>query len=209
MTPGPASEMAPEMTPERPSGLKEAAVEAVREASGQGRLATMEDLLAALEADGAFLSPVGLVPAGLEAEGPGEDMPALLAAALAEAPEVACFQSLSGAVLYHAPDLLSHTYARILDRKGSPLLLMAGEIRANSRDYPRPVPVELFEAPPFDLTPEEIGQALQGMATDPKYRDITFTTTPSGAVFLFSTRHLERGYAAFLAQRAESLVQNP
>ncbi len=201
--------MTPGIAPELPSGLEEAALEAVREASRQGRLATLEDLLGALEADGAFLSPVGLAPAGQEDEGPGEDMPALLAEVLAGTPEVACFQSLSGAVLYHAPDLLSHTYARILDRKGSPLLLMAGEIRANSRDYPRPVPVELFEAPPFDLTPEEIGQALQGMAADPKYHDITFTTTPGGAVFLFSTRHLERGYAAFLAQRAETLVQNP
>lgn len=199
---------------ELPAELAKAAVEAVREASGQGRLAAIEDLLAALEADGAFLSPVGLSPVGLapagpQAEGPGEDMPALLAAALADAPEVARLQSLSGVVLYHAPDLLSHTYARILDRKGSPLLLMAGEIRANSRDYPRPLPVELFQAPPFDLTPEEIGQALQGMATDPKFHDISSTTTPSGAVFLFSTRHLEPGYALFLAQRAESLTENP
>lgn len=201
--------MTPGSPPELSSGLKEAAVEAVREASGQGRLAAIEDLLAALEADGAFLAPAGLAPAGPEAEGPGEAMPALLAAALTDAPEVASFQSLSGVMLYHAPNLLSHTYARILDRKGSPLLLMAGEIRANSRDYPRPVPVELFQAPPFDLTPEEIGQALQGMAGDPKYRDISSTTTPGGAVFLFSTRHLERDYAAFLARQAEALVQNP
>jgi hypothetical protein len=210
MTPG----LTPGVTPESPSGLKEAAVEAVREASGQGRLATIEDLLAALEADGAFLSPVGLSPVGLapadmEAKGPCEDLPVLLAAALADAPEVACFQGLSGVMLYHTPELLSHTYARILDRKGSPLLLMAGEIRANSRDYPRPLPVELFQAPPFDLTPEEIGQALQGMAGDPKFHDISSTTTPGGAVFLFSTRHLEPGYALFLAQRAESLTENP
>ncbi len=96
-----------------------------------------------------------------------------------------------------------------MDRKGSPLLLLAEEVRANSRDYPRPVPVELFEAPPFELTPEEIEQALRVMATDPRYQDITFTPTSTGAVYLFSTLHLERGYATFLAQRAESLAMNP
>ncbi|GEM_PF-812262 len=135
--------------------------------------------------------------------------PEVLAGILAAQPDLASFQSLSGQTVYHAPDLLSRTYARILDRKGSPLVLLAEEIRANSRDYPRPVPVELFEAPPFGLTPEEIGHVLQALAADPAHQDITFTTTPAGAVYLFSTRHLERGYAAFLAQRAESLSMNP
>ena len=133
----------------------------------------------------------------------------VLAGILASQPGLASFPGLSGQTLYHAPDLLSHTYARILDRKGSPLALLAEEIRANSRDYPRPVPVELFEAPPFELTPEEIEHALRAMAADPAHQDITFTTTSTGAVYLFSTRHLERGYAAFLAQRAESLSVNP
>jgi len=195
------------VTPEAAAAFTEAAVEAVREASRQGRLATREDVLAAMEADGVFLSPVGL-----EAEAqppPPEDRDALLAAIFATAPDINTFQSLSGQTVYHAPDLLSQTYAHILDRKGSPLLLMAEEIRANSRDYPRPVPVELFEAPPFDLTPEDIEQALRVMAAGPDYQDIAFTTSSTGAVYLFSTRHMEQGYAAFLAQRAESFVMNP
>ncbi|OGR39579.1 MAG: hypothetical protein A2051_11040 [Desulfovibrionales bacterium GWA2_65_9] len=138
-----------------------------------------------------------------------EELKALLSGILAEHPKLASFEGLSGQTVYHAPDVLSRTYARILDRKGSPLLLMAEEVRANSRDYPRPVPVELFEASPFELTPEEIERALRVMATDPRHQDITFTTTSTGAVYLFSTLHLERGYAAFLAQRAESLAANP
>lgn len=195
------------MTQESLAAFTEAAREAVREASRQGRLATREDLLAALEADGAFLTPAGLEPEPRLAT--PEDRDGLLAAALASAPDIVSFQSLSGQTVYHDPELLSRTYARILDTKGSPLLLMAEEIRVNSRDYPRPVPVELFEAPPFELAPEDIGQTLRVMAADSAYQDITFTTTAAGAVFLFSTRHLERGYAAFLAQRAESLAQNP
>lgn len=195
------------MTPEGLAAFTEAAREAVREASRQGRLATREDLLAALEADGAFLTPAGLEPEARLAT-PG-DRDALLAATLAASPGIVSFQSLSGQAVYHAPELLSRTYARILDTKGSPLLLMAEEIRSNSRDYPRPVPLELFEAPPFELAPEDIEQALRTMAAEDGFQDITFTTTATGAVFLFSTRHLERGYAAFLAQRAESLAQNP
>ncbi|GAB6125776.1 hypothetical protein [Humidesulfovibrio idahonensis] len=195
------------MTSEATADFTGAAVEAVREASLHGRLATREDVLAAMEADGFFLSPVGL-----EAEAqapPPEDRDALLASALATAPGIIAFQGLSGQTFYHAPDLLSRTFAGILDRKGSPLLLMAEEIRANSRDYPRPVPVELFEAPPFDLTPEEIESVLKGMAASPDYQDIASTTAHTGAVYLFSTRHLEQSYAAFLAQREESLVMNP
>lgn len=187
--------------------LENAAAEAVREESRQGRLAALEDVLAALEADGAFLAPVGL-----DADGPrpwAGDMTAALAAALAAAPGIASFKSISGQTAYHAPKLLSHSYARILDSKGSPLRLMAEEIRSNSRDYPRPVPVELFEAQPFGLTPEDIGQHLQAMAENPDYQDIAVATTATGAMFLFSTRHLERGYAEYLAQRAESLIQNP
>ena len=137
------------------------------------------------------------------------DAAAAMAGILAEHPRLASFEGLSGQTFYHCPDLLSRTYARILDRKGSPLLLMAEEIRANSRDYPRPVPVELFEAPPFDLTPEEIEHTLRVMAADPKYHDISFTPTSTGTVYLFSTLHLDRGYAAFLAQRDEALAMNP
>ncbi len=195
------------MTPEAMAAFTGAAVEAVREASRQGRLASRTDLLAALETGGAALAPVGLAPED-QLPPPG-DRDTLLAAVLAAAPGIFAFQSLSGQTVYHDPDVLSRTYARILDSKGSPLLLMAEEIRINSRDYPRPVPLELFEAPPFELPPQDIEQALRVMAADAAFQDITFTLTATGAVYLFSTLHLERGYAAFLAQRAESLAMNP
>jgi len=195
------------MDPDDLTRIKEAALEAVQRQSRQGRLAALEDVLAALETNGAFHAPVGLE--AKDQAPSASDKAALLAAVLSKTPGIASFQNISGQTVYHAPELLSHNYARILDRKGSPLALMAEEIRANSRDYPRPVPVELFEAQPFDLTPEDIGQSLQAMAASPDYLDIAFTTTSSGAVFLFSTLHLEPGYATFLAQQAESLVQNP
>lgn len=198
------------MTGEDKARLTQAAVEVVIQASREGRLTTEDDVSQALAAGGLFHPVEG----GGDSDGarrtPTEkEAAAALAGILAGHPRLASFEGLSGQTVYHSPDLLSLTYARILDRKGSPLLLMAEEIRANSRDYPRPVPVELFEAPPFDLTPAEIEHTLGIMAADPQYQDISFTPTSTGAVYLFSTLHLERGYAQFLAQRAESLAMNP
>jgi len=137
------------------------------------------------------------------------DRDAWLAAVLSGHPGISSFESLSGQTVYHAPDLLSRTYALILDRKGAPMELVAEEIRANCRDYPRPVPVELFEAAPFELSPEEIGSVLKAMASSTKCKDITFTTASTGAVYLFSTLHMDREYATFLAERAETLSMNP
>ena len=178
-----------------PCRLEEAVLEAVREAGRQGRPATREMVCAAL------------VEQGLAAAGP-EDADRI-GAVLDAHPGIASFAGLDGAPLYHDPAELSGAYARILDRKASPLALLAGEIRLNSRDYLRPVAVELFEAPPFELTPEAIRQALQAMAASPEYGDITFTTTSSGAVYLFSTLAPERNYATFLAEHAEGLAMNP
>ena len=188
------------MTPKDAARLGEAAAEAVHAASGEQRLVDCAEVLEALAAEGHFAEggTTGL-----------EEARALLPGLLAAHPALAVLESRTGRTLYHAPELLSRTYAHILDRKGSPLLLMAEEIRANSRDYPRPVPAELFEGPPFDLTPEDLSHTLAAMAASPEYQDISSATTDTGAVYLFSTRHLERGYAVFLAQRTESLTLAP
>lgn len=169
----------------------EAIAEAIREASRQERLVGREELRAALAAR------------ELEVPAPGDETAALVAATLAAHGDLAALTSVSGEELYHAPDLLSRTYAAILDRKGSPLVLIAEEVRRHSADYPRPLPVDLFERPPFDLAPEEIEACLLAMASDAAFADVTFTTASTGAVYLFSSRHLDRRYARFLAERAE------
>jgi len=188
------------MTPEDADRLAEAAVEAVHAASAELRLLDCAEVLEALTADGHFA----------EADKANqEEARALLPSLLAAHPALAILESRTGRTLYHAPELLSRTYACILDRKSSPLLLVAEEVRANSRDYPRPVPAELFEGPPFGLTPEDLTHALTAMAASPEYQDISSATTDTGAVYLFSTRYLERGYAEFLAQRTEALTLAP
>ena len=119
----------------------------------------------------------------------------------------------SGETPLHDPAMtgaaVSATYARIMAHKERPVALMVGEIRINSREYPRPVLIDTFEAPPFDLSPEAIRAALLAMAANPEYADITFTTTADGAVYLFSTASMDREYARFLAEHAQNLAMNP
>ena len=77
---------------------------------------------------------------------------------------------------------------------------MAEIVRENSAIYPRPVPLNIFREPPFDLTQEEILDCLGKMGTQEEYQDITQTTTSIGTVFLYSNQHLDATYASILAE---------
>lgn len=180
--------------------LCETLAEAIREASAAGRLVGSDALFAELRARNLLDADVASNP----------EMEALLAQTLAANQDLASLTGITGEIFYHAPSLLSRSYACILNRKSSPILLIAEEVRRNSAEYPRPLPLELFEQSPFDLTPEQIEVSLKAMAGSPEFEDICFTTTSTGAVYLFSSRHLERPYAAFLAERADTwLMLNP
>jgi len=188
------------MTGQESQTLCQALAMAIREASMAGQLVGKEVLLAELRGRSLLGSEEPGVP----------DMDALLAETLAANADLAALTSISGEILYHAPSLLSRTYAGILDSKASPVRLIAEEVRRNSADYPRPLPLELFEQFPFDLIPEQIEAGLKSMAADPEFDDISFITTSTGSIYLFSSRHLERPYAAFLAERADTgLLLNP
>jgi hypothetical protein len=106
-----------------------------------------------------------------------------------------------GLAHYYSVRSMAATYANILiRRREDPLILMAEIIRENSDRYPRPVPVTIFEGPPFELTVEEISLCLNKMADQKEYQDIKQTSTSIGTVFLFSTLYLEPDYATFLAE---------
>lgn len=182
------------MTPTHGTDILSAALATLGEWSGRGETLTLDALLDLL-ADRGF--PVGesgtpeRIQAGFTAAG------------------VASFVGIDGATRWHDRSLLSGTYARILDRKADPVRLMAEEIRRNSRLYPRTLPVECFEAPPFDLSPEVIEGALKTMAGDPAYADVACLFTDRGAAHLYSTQSLDHRYARFLAERMHTLAENP
>lgn len=180
--------------------LAQAVLETIREASAQPRLIALEEILERLRERG--------LAEGLETPPPADARPEL-AAIVADLPEIASFASRSGRTLYHDPTLLSRAYARLLDNQDAVDVLLAGEIRASSRDCPRPVPRQLFERPPFNLSLETIEAALDAMAADPAFADIASTTTSLGTVYLYSGLYLDRGHAAFLAEQDDAMAMNP
>lgn len=102
---------------------------------------------------------------------------------------------------YFSSQNMTQAYAvMLLQRQGDPARLIAEVVRENSAAYPRPVPVDIFTHPPFDLTREQVLDCLKRMATEQKYRDIASTTTSAATVFLYSTLHLEPDHASMLAE---------
>jgi len=102
---------------------------------------------------------------------------------------------------FFSSQFMSESYARILiQKRADPMLLIAEIVRENSAIYPRPVPLDIFKHSPFDLTVEQIQTCLSQMAQQDDYIDIQQTTTSVGTVFLYSTLHLDPGYASMLAE---------
>ena len=123
-----------------------------------------------------------------------------LSEAIQENPDLRVVYDANQHAFYHSIDFLSHTYARILVLKATPALMMADTIRDNSARYPRPVPLDLFEQTPFDLSPEIIQISLREMASENPYRDIAATTSSEGRVYLYSSDFLSHDHATHLAE---------
>jgi hypothetical protein len=114
--------------------------------------------------------------------------------------DVAMLTAWNGTVYYHYKPLLSGLYARILATRDNPAVQVAETVRESSRDYPRPVPLEIFEYPPFALSPEALQGCLRSMDGDENFADIKFTQSEAGTVYLYSSRYLDDAYADFLAE---------
>ena len=144
-------------------------------------------------------APVAAAPRVLE----GEYAAALLAELTAEDDDVAVFTAWDGKEYYHYKPQMSSLYARILSTGNNRMVQIASVVRESSRDYPRPVALEIFEYPPFLFEAEALQQCLDQMAADPEYADIRFTESSVGTVYLYSTRYLDEDYAAFLAENQD------
>lgn len=107
----------------------------------------------------------------------------------------------SGPPYFYSSLFMTGAYAMILlQKRGDPLRLIAQTVRHNSADYARPVPLDLFTQPPFDLTRQEVLNELERMEALEEFRDIALTMTSASGVFLYSTLYLEPGHASMLAE---------
>ena len=107
----------------------------------------------------------------------------------------------SGPLYFYSSLFMTGAYAQILlQKRGDPLRLIAETVRKNSADYTRPVPLDLFTQPPFDLERQEVLNDLERMEALEEFRDIAMTMTSASGVFLYSTLYLEPGHASMLAE---------
>ena len=182
------------MRPAIPAGL-------IRQACEEGRLLAKTELLETLQAHPAVPDAPAPLLEQLEEE---------ISNALAADPELAVVYGPDGEEFYRCVSLMSATYAEILAGKNAPCLLMAETVRKNSKEYPRPIALDIFEYPPFDFAPENIQACLQRMAVDAVFGDISFVESSAGTVYLYSKTYLDHDYAAFLAERLDvDLALNP
>ena len=128
---------------------------------------------------------------------------ALLAGLLAENVDVAVFTAWDNREYYHYKPQMSSLYARILSTGNNKMVQIASVVRESSRDYPRPVALEIFEYPPFLFEAEALQQCLRDMAENAEYADIRFTESSVGTVYLYSAQYLDEDYAAFLAENED------
>jgi hypothetical protein len=125
----------------------------------------------------------------------------MLEKALDENQDLVKLQTEGEEPYFFSSQFMSESYARILTQKQSdPMLLIAEIVRENSAIYPRPVPLDTFKNSPFDLTREEIQSYLNQMDKQDAYKDIKQTASSIGTAFLYSTFHLDPGYASMLAE---------
>jgi hypothetical protein len=164
----------------------------IRQSSKGGQLITEAEILGRLADQHLSSSPA-------EAQA-GETGP-ILKKLVEETGDLKELTGQDGVRRYYSSDFMTEAYARILlQKKGDRLRLIAETVRENSALYPRPVPLDLFTKPPFELTQQEVLNDLERMGSEEEYRDIVSTRTSTSRVFLYSTLHLEPDHASMLAE---------
>lgn len=115
--------------------------------------------------------------------------------------DVCALVARDGSRRLYSTQFMTEAYAVILCRKTEdPVQLIAEIVRQNSRVYPRPVPLDLFVRPPFDLAEQEIMEYVKQMAADASYGDIAMIASSTSREFLYSRSYLEPDHASLLAE---------
>ena len=170
----------------------QAIVGMIRKSSEAGQLISESEILRRLLDQQLLISPAGDQP---------DEARTILEKALVGNTDLNNIAAQEGSRYFYSTHFMAEAYAMILLRKqGDSLRFIAEIVRQNSEVYPRPVPLELFTKPPFDLTQQELLDRLKRMAAEEEYRDIVTTTTSASRMFLYSTHYLETDHASMLAE---------
>jgi hypothetical protein len=181
----------PSLSKER-DGAARAIADMIRKSSEAGQLLSETEILRRVADQNLFPS---------HAADPAEEVEPRLKKMVAGNEDLHELAARDGSRRYYSSRFMTEAYALILlQKQGDPLRLIAETVRKNSALYPRPVPLDIFTQPPFDLTRQEVLNDLERMAAEEEYRDIVPTTTSASRVFLYSTLHLESDHASLLAE---------
>lgn len=78
--------------------------------------------------------------------------------------------------------------------------IIAETVRFDSETYPRPTRLDVFTQEPYNLSTEEVDEAVRQLTRDPEFGDIQSTTASDGTRYLYSTAHLVKDLAESLAE---------
>ena len=119
--------------------------------------------------------------------------------------DIQVMHTSNGNAFLYSTAVMSDTYARILLRaeEGNPFAAMAETVREESEVYPRPTPASTFKNPVFKLDSEQVEQLAREIVQLPEYADIKLLTATTGALYLYSERHLGKDYAESLMEWEE------
>lgn len=119
--------------------------------------------------------------------------------------DIKVMRTSKGAAFLYSTASMSDTYARILMRveENNPYETIAGTVREESETYPRPTPVATFKNSAFGLDSEQIDGLAREIVQLPDYADIKLMVASTGALYLFSERHLNKDWAESLMEWEE------
>jgi len=107
----------------------------------------------------------------------------------------------TGPPCYYSLRYMTGSYANILLGKQEDVLrLIADTVRRIADSHGRPVALDLFARPPFDLDPQRVLDCLTEMSKIEEYGDMASTSTSAMGIYLYSTLYLEPDHAAMLAE---------
>jgi len=130
----------------------------------------------------------------------GEDMAAILTQLIQENEDLHKLTG-AGSQFYYSSLHMTEAYATILLNKlDGPMRLISETVRQNTYTYQRPVPLDIFTKPPFNIAYDQVLDYLKTMAATDGYDDITTASTSASGIYLYSTSHLDTEYAKMLAE---------
>lgn len=119
--------------------------------------------------------------------------------------DIRLMRSEAGRVYLYSSESISDSYARILFRaeEGNPYEIIAATVREESELYPRPTPVESLKNPTFGLDPDRVEETARDLVRLPRYEDIKTLEASTGALYLYSDRHLDKDWAESMMEWEE------